>query len=140
MVLAKVNIEKTNRERLQKEKMKEGTRMEMCYDGALVMPSSYAVMSEEEMTYVEGGDAKKLKNNLVGLWNRTQGIRIAFKTAGIQLATIKAAAQYTFAAAVTKFGPVVLKIAAVLPKVICAALIVGAAAAVTYLWNNRVFY
>ena len=29
--------------------------MEMCYDGTLVMPSSYAVMSEEEMTYVEGG-------------------------------------------------------------------------------------
>ena len=29
--------------------------MEMCYDGALVMPSSYAVMNEEEMTYVEGG-------------------------------------------------------------------------------------
>lgn len=29
--------------------------MEMCYDGALVMPSSYAVMGEEEMTYVEGG-------------------------------------------------------------------------------------
>ena len=29
--------------------------MEMCYDGALVMPSSYAVMDEDEMTYVEGG-------------------------------------------------------------------------------------
>lgn len=29
--------------------------MEMCYDGALVMPSNYAVMEEEEMTYVEGG-------------------------------------------------------------------------------------
>lgn len=29
--------------------------MEICYDGALVMPSSYAVMNEEEMTYVEGG-------------------------------------------------------------------------------------
>lgn len=29
--------------------------MEMCYDGALVMPSSYAVMSEDEMTYVDGG-------------------------------------------------------------------------------------
>ena len=29
--------------------------MEMCYDGALVMPCSYAVMSEDEMTYVEGG-------------------------------------------------------------------------------------
>lgn len=29
--------------------------MEMCYGGALVMPSSYAVMSEDEMTYVDGG-------------------------------------------------------------------------------------
>ena len=29
--------------------------MEMCYDGTLVMPGSYAVMDEEEMTYVEGG-------------------------------------------------------------------------------------
>ena len=28
--------------------------MEICYDGTLVMPSSYAVMDEEEMTYVEG--------------------------------------------------------------------------------------
>ena len=31
--------------------------MEMCYDGALVMPSSYAIMNEEEMMYVEGGIA-----------------------------------------------------------------------------------
>lgn len=29
--------------------------MEMCYDGALVMPSSYAVMDQDEMTYVDGG-------------------------------------------------------------------------------------
>ena len=29
--------------------------MEMTYDGLLVMPSSYAVMDEEEMMYVEGG-------------------------------------------------------------------------------------
>lgn len=28
----------------------------MTYDGMLVMPSSYAVMNEEEMIYVEGGD------------------------------------------------------------------------------------
>ena len=32
--------------------------MDMCYDGALVMPSSYVVMDEEEMTYVEGGGIK----------------------------------------------------------------------------------
>lgn len=29
--------------------------MDMCYDGALVLPSSYAVMNEEEMSYTEGG-------------------------------------------------------------------------------------
>lgn len=29
--------------------------MDMCYNGVLVMPSNYAVMDEEEMTYVEGG-------------------------------------------------------------------------------------
>lgn len=27
--------------------------MDMCYDGALVLPSSYAVMDEEEMCYTE---------------------------------------------------------------------------------------
>ena len=29
--------------------------MEMCYDGALVMPKNCAIVSEEEMTYVDGG-------------------------------------------------------------------------------------
>jgi len=31
--------------------------MEMCYDGTLVMPANYAVVSEDEMTYVDGGFA-----------------------------------------------------------------------------------
>lgn len=43
--------------------------MEMCYDGALVMPSNYAVMSEEEMIYVEGGGIATLKANLRGIYN-----------------------------------------------------------------------
>ena len=30
--------------------------MEICYDGALVMPKNYAVVNEEEMTYIEGGE------------------------------------------------------------------------------------
>ena len=29
--------------------------MEMCYAGAIAMPSSYVVMNEEEMTYIDGG-------------------------------------------------------------------------------------
>ncbi len=38
--------------------------MEMCYDGALVMPSSYAIMDEEEMTYVEGGGTLTVSYNI----------------------------------------------------------------------------
>ena len=30
--------------------------MSKCYDGALLMPRSYAVMNADEMTYVEGGN------------------------------------------------------------------------------------
>ncbi|MBE6851859.1 MAG: hypothetical protein E7505_00080 [Ruminococcus sp.] len=29
--------------------------MEKCYDGKLVMPANYAAVSEEEMTYIDGG-------------------------------------------------------------------------------------
>ena len=36
--------------------------MDMCYDGALVLPSSYAVMNENEMNYVDGG--MNMKTNL----------------------------------------------------------------------------
>ena len=37
--------------------------MEMCYDGALVMPSNYAVMSEDEMMYVDGGIDRTYKGS-----------------------------------------------------------------------------
>ena len=39
--------------------------MELCYDGALVMPSSYAVMTADEMEYTEGG--KKSKVSVAGI-------------------------------------------------------------------------
>lgn len=39
--------------------------MEMCYDGALVMPSSYAVMNEEEMMYVEGGGIQSIVEQVI---------------------------------------------------------------------------
>ncbi len=37
--------------------------MDMCYDGTLVMPSSYAVMEEDEMNYVEGGVSLSMKKD-----------------------------------------------------------------------------
>lgn len=36
--------------------------MEMCYDGALAMPKNYAVINEEEMTYVDGGLYKSVNH------------------------------------------------------------------------------
>ncbi len=35
--------------------------MDMSYDGVLVMPSNYAIMNNEEMTYVDGGGTLKIK-------------------------------------------------------------------------------
>ncbi len=53
--------------------------MDMCYDGALVMPSNYAVMSEEEMTYVEGGGSitinrTTIKKALASIWATISGV------------------------------------------------------------------
>lgn len=39
--------------------------MEMCYDGALVMPSSYALMNEDEMMYVEGGSLRSIAESIL---------------------------------------------------------------------------
>lgn len=39
--------------------------MEMCYDGGLVMPSNYAVMSEDEMMYTEGGALSKVDKAII---------------------------------------------------------------------------
>lgn len=37
--------------------------MEMCYDGALVMPSNFAVVDADEMMYLEGGVKVEVKAN-----------------------------------------------------------------------------
>ncbi len=114
--------------------------MEMCYDGALVMPSSYAMMTEEEMTYVEGGSATTFAKNIKGLWDATRTFRWAWRDAGVKVSTIQAAATYTFWSAVSKFGLGIVKVAVFLSRALAAVLAVGTVAAVTYLWNKRVFY
>ncbi len=47
--------------------------MEMCYAGAIAMPSSYVVMNEEEMTYTEGGYEDVIEKKVFGV---TTGIMI----------------------------------------------------------------
>lgn len=100
--------------------------MEMCYDGALVMPSSYAVMDEEEMMYVEGGKfswaaAKGLAvtaltavvSGIVGYGVKKSCIGAAMKAAGAWVAnvidtTIIAIMCYPGKAAAIAFGVVAL--------------------------------
>ncbi len=51
--------------------------MEMSYDGALVMPSSYAVMDEEEMMYVEGGEESVCIDIVAGMLDQNYCLQIA---------------------------------------------------------------
>lgn len=83
--------------------------MEMCYDGTLVMPSSYAVMSEEEMTYVEGGS-----------WSSYTGWD------AIAQLTVIAGCAYTTGAAMKKVGASILATASTAIGLIAAvSLVVG---------------
>lgn len=60
--------------------------MEMCYDGTLVMPNSYAVMSEEEMTYVEGGWTYKYsKSNIAVPIKRMYASKIVCQSFGAHM-------------------------------------------------------
>lgn len=74
--------------------------MEMCYDGALVMPSSYAVMNEDEMTYVEGGitwdQAKKIGTGILAVIGAVNTVMAAFSNAIKLGKAIKGFAQSAF--------------------------------------------
>jgi len=75
--------------------------MEMCYDGTLVLPSSYAVMDEEEMTYVEGGVSTnvywwgisiRLDGNETSAFLSDAGWATGILSAGLGIASVAAGA------------------------------------------------
>lgn len=37
--------------------------MEMCYDGALVMPQNFALVTDDENEYIDGGGGRSFKSN-----------------------------------------------------------------------------
>ena len=54
--------------------------MDMCYSGALVLPSSYAVMNEEEMSYTEGGWSDYIfRNNLKAAYANYKAAKTALR-------------------------------------------------------------
>ncbi len=122
--------------------------MEMCYDGALVMPSSYAIMDEEEMTYVEGGGIATLKSNLRGIstlvknylcrWMSYATVGQVLKSCGLTWSQIGAMAG--------AYSPLCAKVVAAIGAVTkwlgAHAFIVGCAVGVAgfaLLWNVKVF-
>ena len=122
--------------------------MEMCYDGALVMPSSYAVMDSDEMTYVEGGGIATFKSNLRGIstlvqnylckWMSGATVGQVMKQCGLTWSQIGAmVGSYSLLCA-----KVVATISAVTKWLGAHAFIIGCAvgaAGVALLWNVKVF-
>lgn len=121
----------------------------MCYDGTLVMPSSYAVMDQEEMTYVEGGGIKTLKNNLYGLYGIAQNYMCKWMsgaTVGRMLANAGMSWSQigNMAGSYWKLAGKVISIISRVTKFLgnygLAVGIIGGVAAMTLLWNVKVFY
>ena len=60
--------------------------MEMCYDGSLVMPSNYAVMDEDEMMDVDGGEiyiSNKRLHDLTALFLTAYQVNARLVAAGV---------------------------------------------------------
>lgn len=116
--------------------------MEMCYDGALVLPSSYAVMDEEEMTYVEGGwSGKTFASNLKGAYNRYKHVRNALLGGGLTLGAIGKTAYMTAKAVYMCYGATISSVAYLIGGIVIGTIIAASiVAGITYLGNHRVWY
>lgn len=118
--------------------------MEMCYNGALVMPSNYAVISNDEMEYVEAGwSGATFARNLAGCLTIISGIGYILEKCGIQvvgkcIATVFA----TYWAACAKLSGVMISIGikvATVSRVAAAGFLIGGAAAIWALGSYSVF-
>ena len=114
--------------------------MEMCYDGALVMPNNFTVVSEEEMTYIDGGWSKSLfRDNVVGgvqraIGNYKGGV---LRQCGITLAVVKGWCSYSYTWLCANVGWKVCKIASIVGGVVAGIVAAAACAAAIYLMGTR---
>lgn len=119
--------------------------MEMCYDGALVMPSSYAVMDNDEMTYVEAGawSGTRCLRNLAGFLTIVSGIGYILEKCGITIVGTCIKTVFTsYMAACAKLSGVMIKIGlkvATVSRVAAVGILVGGAAAVWALGTVNIF-
>ncbi len=88
--------------------------MEMTYDGTLVMPSSYAVMEEDEMMYLEGGawTVQTLGKSLKNLYYKYSFASQALRAGGITIGTIFSMTRGVLAITTAKIGAILGSLAA----------------------------
>lgn len=99
------------------------------------LPQNCITIEEEEMLYLDGGDAKNFAKNIYGI-AQNAAIRAA-----LGIPSFAAIAGMSYWAAVITFPALAGKIASLTGNpVIIGIAALGGAAAVTYLWNVRVFY
>lgn len=101
----------------------------------LVLPKNYVEIEEEEMMYLDGGDAKNFANNLYGLLKNST-VR---KALGVP--SWKTIASMSYWTAMAIFPGSIGKMAAVTGNpVVVGIATLGGIAAFAYLWKVRVFY
>lgn len=99
------------------------------------LPRNYVEIEEEEMMYLDGGDGKNFAKNIYGI-AKSAALK---RAAGIP--SMAALAKIGYWTAVTTYPAAVAKIASWTGNpIIIGIAALGAVAAVTYLWNVRVFY
>lgn len=118
--------------------------MEMCYNGALVMPSNYAVINENEMEYVEGGwSGKTFARNLAGCLTIISGIGYILEKCGICVVGKCIATIFTsYWVACAKLSKVMISIGlkvATVSRVAAAGFLIGGSAAIWALGSYSVF-
>lgn len=106
----------------------------MCYDGTLVMPSSYAVMDEEEMTYVGGGFKVTITKALV-VYAAVKIVGSVAKHYGRQAMTnlLKTYGKTAFRYILSCTNPILSAISAILAGFVVAASIAAVTIA-SYVW------
>lgn len=112
--------------------------MELCYDGALVMPSNFVPVESDEMEYIGGGwSASVLENNVIGLLGKGGSRALSVISWGM----VSAMAEYTYAAACVQFGYRIVSVVSMVGGIIAGVIAaLAVTAAVLYLGDNRVFY
>lgn len=86
-------------------------KMELCYDGALVMPKNFVAVNDNEMEYVTGGWSwNTLGKSLKNLYNRWSFASAALRGSGLTLGTIAkvmaGTATYLYAKIATTLGAI----------------------------------